>query len=150
MLERKKPIDKELLTATNPERIETLCNDIDDTITDEITDPKQLFDRLIKRNKQHFSQANETYLAKPPHSETLPPFHYSPAVDEVLKGNLNSFDSLQPELKALLTEMKALAPQNTTVLAVLPGQWDSTIYLILHPPMILTSLITLKLTWSLS
>jgi hypothetical protein len=29
-------------------------------------------------------------------------------VDEVLDGNLNSFDSLPPELKSLLTEMKAL------------------------------------------
>ena len=37
----------------------------------------------------------------------------TPAIDEVLEGNLNSFDSLQPELKALLTKMKALAPQNT-------------------------------------
>jgi hypothetical protein len=88
-------------------------DDNNDTITDEITDPEELFDCLIKRNKQHFSQANETYLAKPPHSEILPPFHYSPAVNKVLEGNLNSFNSLQPELKALLTEMKALAPQNT-------------------------------------
>jgi hypothetical protein len=91
-----------------------LCpNDDDDTITDEITDPEELFDWLIKRNKKHFSQANETYLAKPPHSEILPPFHYSPAIHEVLEGNLNSFDSLQLELKALLTEMKALALPNT-------------------------------------
>jgi hypothetical protein len=90
-----------------------LCPNDDDDIKNEITDPKELFDRLIKRNKKHFSQANETYLAKPPHSEILPPFHYSPAVDEVLEGNLNSFDSLQPELKALLTEMKALTPTNT-------------------------------------
>jgi hypothetical protein len=91
-----------------------LCpNDDDNTITDEVTDPEELFDHLIKCNKKHFSQANETYLAKPPHSEILPPFHYSPAVDEVLEGNLNSFDSLQPELKALLTEMKALAPTSS-------------------------------------
>jgi hypothetical protein len=92
-----------------------LCpNDDDDTITARWNHhPEQLFDRLIKRNKKHFSEASETYLAKPPHSEILPPFHYSPAVDEVLEGTLNSFDSLQPELKALLTEMKALAPQNT-------------------------------------
>jgi hypothetical protein len=58
--------------------------------------------------KKHFSQGNKTYLAKPPHSEILPPFHCSPVVNEVLEGNLNSFDSLPPELKALLTEMKAL------------------------------------------
>ena len=79
---------------------------------DGITDPDQLFDRLLKRNKKHFNQANETYLAKPPHSEILPPFHYIPVVDETLEDNL--FDSLSPELKALLTEMQALNPPHTT------------------------------------
>ena len=88
-------------------------NNDDNTITDEITDPEQLFDQLTKCNKKHFIQANETYLAKPPHSEILSPFHYSPVVDEVLEGNLNSFDSLQLELKVLLTEMKALDQPNT-------------------------------------
>jgi hypothetical protein len=34
-------------------------------------------------------------------------------VDEILKGNLNSFDSLPPELKTLLTDMKALDPPHT-------------------------------------
>ena len=49
-----------------------LCpNEEDKDIVDEITDPYQLFNRLLKRNKTQFSQANETYLAKPPHSEIL-------------------------------------------------------------------------------
>ena len=92
-----------------------LCpNEDDNNITDEITDPEQLFDRLIQCNKKHSSQAkNETYLAKAPHSEILPSFHYSPVVDEILEGSLNSFDSLPLELKALLTEMKALDPPHT-------------------------------------
>ena len=91
-----------------------LCpNEDDNDVTDEITDPEQLFDRLIQCNKKHLSQANESYLAQPPHSETLPPFHYSPVVHEILKGNLNSFDSLPPELKSLLTEMKALDSPHT-------------------------------------
>ena len=119
-------LDKEICRATYKKRsrltkcprdsglLKVLCpNEEDKDIMDEITDPDQLFDQLLKHNKKHFSQANETYLAKPPHSAILPPFHYTLVVNEILKGNLNSFDSLPPELKALLTEMQALDPPHT-------------------------------------
>jgi hypothetical protein len=36
-------------------------------------------------------------------------------VEEILEGNLNSFNSLPPELKALLTEMQALDPPPHTI-----------------------------------
>ena len=98
---RKGPCDSGLSKVVCPK-------EDDNDITDEITDPEKLFEQPIQGNKKHFSQANETYLAKPPHSEILPPFHYSPVVDKILEGNLNSFYALPPELKSLLTEMKAL------------------------------------------